>query len=204
VHAVDADMLIFVQGMCYATEISALYSSPPVFTLSSSKLVLVAHIYAWSYWSLLAEEQYNLSSWVPYAVVSNIFLASLFLYQLEQKEYLIYILFDSIWVWGVMSAICMIVYARLVYAAGCTPPGSVFFFVFSVMLSASVYIMIRKKRFYETRGLLLCTVYLACMGIATFTTVLSILSGNGTLFDVNVQGQYCIPNPIYLNLFVIV
>jgi hypothetical protein len=47
----------------------------------------------------------------------------------------------------------------------------------------------RVQQVYQTRALLLCTLYFVCMGIATFATVLSILSGNGTLFDVNVKGS---------------
>jgi hypothetical protein len=202
VHAVNADMLIFVQGMCYATELSDLYRYPPTFNLSSSKLVLVAHIYAWSYWSLLLQERYYMSSWWPYALACNVILFYMLLCQMRLCTCTHHVLIDSIFVWSLLTATCMMAYASIVSQSGCSVPVDAGAFNFFAMLSGLMSMV--KTRHAYTRCTLWCTVYLVGIGVATLALGLSAMSTNGMLFDVNVRDSIDTPHrsiPLFLGEF---
>ena len=200
VHTVDADMLIFIQGMCYATEMTDLYKSPPVFLLSSSKLVLVAHVYAWSYWSMLAEEQYNLSSWAPNTLVWSGVFSWLFYKGLTEQTSILHVVLNSMCAWGLLSVITVMFYVNTVQSTGCTAPDSLYISVFPIMGSILAY-SAQRRNTQIARLSILCFV---CMGVTLFVSIVSVLSGRGMLFTVNVKNSIDTPDretPLFLGEF---
>lgn len=69
VHSKNKDILILVEGLCYALNMGPLYANPPKFPLSDTKLVYSVHMYPWSTpWSVL-EETFANPLWIIFAIL---------------------------------------------------------------------------------------------------------------------------------------
>jgi len=69
VHMVNNESLVFVQGMCYALDLRPLHKAPPLFRLSSSKLVLVGHFYPWSFFWSIIQHEFSVDRWAPFIAI---------------------------------------------------------------------------------------------------------------------------------------